>query len=75
MPRPPARYVPPKSPPLHQISAALSHGAHYSQDLNDQFAVEKQIAAARADEVTMAAICVDPQILEEHLAVKATVVV
>ena len=34
---------------------------------------EKQIAAARADEVTMAAIRADPQILEEHLAVEATV--
>ena len=30
-------------------------------------------AAARADEVAMAAIRVDPQILEEHLAVEATV--
>ena len=35
--------------------------------------MEKQIAAARADEVTMAAIRADPQILEEHLAVEATV--
>ena len=34
---------------------------------------EKQIAAARVDEVTMAAIRADPQILEEHLAVEATV--
>ena len=34
---------------------------------------EKQIAAARADEVAMAAIRVDPQILEEHLTVEATV--
>ena len=34
---------------------------------------EKQIAAARADEVAMAAIRADPQILEEHLAVEATV--
>ena len=36
-------------------------------------AAEKQIAAARADEVAMAAIHADPQILEEHLAVEATV--
>jgi hypothetical protein len=36
-------------------------------------AAEKQIAAARADEVAMAAIRADPQILEEHLAVEATV--
>ena len=35
--------------------------------------MEKQIAAARTDEVVMAAIRVDPQILEEHLAVEATV--
>ena len=35
--------------------------------------MEKQITAARADEVTMAAIRVDPQVLEEHLAVEATV--
>ena len=36
-------------------------------------AAEKQIAAARADEVAMAAIRVDPEILEEHLTVEATV--
>ena len=35
--------------------------------------MEKQIAAARADEVAMAAIRADPQILEEHLAVDATI--
>ena len=35
--------------------------------------MEKQIAAARADEVAMVAIRADPQILEEHLAVEATV--
>ena len=35
-------------------------------------ATEKQIAAAHADEVTMAAIRADPQILEEHLAVDAS---
>ena len=34
-------------------------------------AAEKQIAAARADKVAMAAIRADPQILEEHLAVEA----
>ena len=32
-----------------------------------------EAAAARADEVTMAAISADPQILEEHLAVEAIV--
>ena len=36
-------------------------------------AAAKQIAAARANEVAMAAIRADPQILEEHLAVEATV--
>ena len=36
-------------------------------------AAEKKIAAARADEVAMATIHADPQILEEHLAVEATV--
>ena len=35
--------------------------------------MEKQIAAARVDEVAMAAIRADRQILEEHLAVEATV--
>jgi hypothetical protein len=34
---------------------------------------EKQITDARADEVAMAAMRVDPQILEEHLIVEATV--
>ena len=32
-------------------------------------AVEKQIAAARVDEVAMATISADPQIMEEHLAI------
>ena len=45
----------------------------YSQDLKEHLAAEKQIMAARADEVVMAAIRADPQILEEHLAVEATV--
>ena len=36
-------------------------------------AAEKQITAARADEVAMAAIRADPQILEEHLVFEATV--
>ena len=36
-------------------------------------AAEKQIAVARADEVAMASIRADPQILEEHLAIEATV--
>ena len=36
-------------------------------------AAEKQIAATGADEVAMAAICADLQILEEHLAIEATV--
>ena len=45
----------------------------YSQDLKEHLAAEKQITAARADEVAMAAIHADPQILEEHLAIEATV--
>ena len=45
----------------------------YSQDLKEHLAAEKQNAAARVDEVAMAAIRADPQILEEHLAVEATV--
>ncbi|KAE8803826.1 Casein kinase I isoform delta-like protein [Hordeum vulgare] len=45
----------------------------YSQELKEHLAAEKQIAVARADEVAMAAIRVDPNILEEHLTVKATV--
>ena len=36
-------------------------------------AAENQTAAARADEVAMAAIRAEPYILEEHLAVEATV--
>ena len=45
----------------------------YSQDLKEHLAAEKQITAARVDEVAMAAIRADPQILEEYLAVEAIV--
>ncbi|KAE8809498.1 hypothetical protein D1007_13918 [Hordeum vulgare] len=45
----------------------------YSQELKEHLAAEKQIAVARANEVAMDAIRVDPQILEVHLAVEATV--
>ena len=45
----------------------------YSQELKEHLAAEKQIAAAHADEVVMAAIRADPPILEEHLVVEATV--
>ena len=41
----------------------------YSQDLKEHLAAEKQIAAARVDEVAMAAIHADHQILEEHLTI------
>ena len=41
----------------------------YSQELKQHLAAEKQIVAARADEVGMTAIRADPQILEEHLAI------
>ena len=44
----------------------------YSQDLKEHLAAEKQIAAACTDEVAMAAICVDPQIMKEHLTVDAS---
>ena len=40
----------------------------YSQDLKENLAAEKQIVVARTDEVAMAAIRADPQILKEHLA-------
>ena len=45
----------------------------YSHELKEHLAAEKQIAAARTDEVAISAIHVDPQIMEEHLAVEATV--
>ena len=45
----------------------------YGQELKENLAAEKQIVAARADEVAMAAIHADPQILEDHLAVEAIV--
>ena len=45
----------------------------YSQDLKEHLGAEKQIAAARVDEVAMAAIRANPQILEEHLPIEATV--
>ena len=45
----------------------------YSQDLMEHLAAENQITAAHADEVAMAAIRADPQILEEHLAVEARI--
>ena len=44
-------------------------GLYNSEELKENLEAEKQIAAARADEVAMAAILVDPQILEEHLAI------
>ena len=45
----------------------------YSQHLKEHLAAEKQIAVARAHEVTMAAMRADCQILEEHLVYEATV--
>ena len=45
----------------------------YSQDLKENLAAEKQIAATCADDVAMATIRADPQILEEHLAIEATI--
>ena len=75
MPRPPARHLPPKSltpPPNKRHPKPWC--TQYNQELKEHLAAEKQIAAARADEVAMATIHVDPHILEEHLAVEATVV-
>ena len=76
MPRPPARarHLPPKSPtPPPNKRRPKPWCTQYSQDLKEHLAAEKQIAAARADEVAMAAIRADPQILEEHLTVEATI--
>ena len=44
----------------------------YSQDLKEHLAAKKHIAAARANEVMIADIRAEPQILEEHLVVEAT---
>ena len=41
----------------------------YSQGLKEHLAAEKQITAARADEVAMDTIHADPQILEENLSI------
>ena len=63
MPRPPARvrHLPPKSPtPPPNKRGPKPWCTQYSQDLKEHLAAEKQIAAARADEVAMAAIRVDP---------------
>ena len=76
MPRPPARarHLPPKSPtPPPNKRRPKPWCTQYSQDLKEHLAAEKQIASVHADEVAMAAIRADPQILEEHLAVEATV--
>ena len=74
MPRPLAQYLPPKSP-THPPNKRRPKPwcTQYSQDLKEHLATEQQIAAARADEVAMATIRADPQILEEHLTVEATV--
>ena len=76
MPRPPtrARHLPPKSstpPPNKRCPKPWC--TQYSQDLKEHLVAEKEIAVARADEVVMAAIRANPQILEAHLAVEATV--
>ena len=55
---------------LHQIKRRPKPWCtQYSQDLKEHLGAEKQIAAGRADEVAIAAIRADPQILEEHLAI------
>ena len=76
MPRLPARarHLPPKSPTLPPNKRHPKPWCtQYSQDLKEHLAAEKQIAAACANEVAMAAIRADPQIWEEHLAVEAAV--
>ncbi|KAE8810021.1 hypothetical protein D1007_13342 [Hordeum vulgare] len=45
----------------------------YREELKEHLAAEKQITVARTNEVAMAAILADPQILEEHLDVEATI--
>ena len=63
MPRPPARvrHLPPKSPtPPPNNRRPKPWCTQYSQDLKEHLAAEKQIAAARADEVAMATIRDDP---------------
>ena len=72
MPRPPARarHLPPKSPtPPPNRRRPKPCCMQYSQDLKEHLAAEKQIAAARADEVAMEGIRADPRSLEEHLAI------
>ena len=70
MPRLPARHLPPKSPtPPPNKHRSKPWCTRFNQDLKEHLAAEKQIAAARADEVVMAAIRADPQILKEHLAI------
>ena len=74
MPRPPAQHLPPKSPtPPPNKLRPKPWCTKYSQELKEHLAAEKQIAAARADEVAMAAIRADPQILEEHLVFEVIV--
>ena len=64
MPRPPAgaRHLPAQSltPPPNKRQPK-PWCTQYSQDLKEHLAAEKQIAAARVDEVAMAAIRVDPR--------------
>ncbi len=76
MPQPPARgrHLPPKSPTSPPNKRRPKPWCtQYSQDLKKHLATEEQIATAHADEGAMAAIHADPQILEEHLAIEATI--
>ena len=64
------RHLPPKSPtPPPKKRRPKPWCTQYIQDLKEHLVAEKQIAAASSDEVVIAAIRVDPQILEEHLAI------
>ncbi|KAE8799280.1 hypothetical protein D1007_25409 [Hordeum vulgare] len=45
----------------------------YSQDLKEYLPVEKQITVACADEASISAMQADPNILDEHLTIEASI--
>ncbi|KAE8812648.1 hypothetical protein D1007_10349 [Hordeum vulgare] len=74
MPRPSTRHLPPKSQtPTPNKHCPEPWCTQYIEELKEHLAAEKQIAFAHADEVVEATIRANPQILERHLAVEATV--
>ena len=58
----------PNHQPLHHISTGLSHGARSIARTSRSIWQRRSKSRPHADEVAMADIRVDPQILEEHLA-------